>query len=226
MIPKIIHYCWFGGNPKPEIIKKCMATWEKYCPDWEVREWNEENFDVSAMPYTQEAYEAKKWAFVSDVARLYAVYECGGIYMDTDVELLQSIDYLCQYDAVFAFESDLNINTGMGFGASKNHGAVENMLKAYEGVHFLKRGKLDLSTCPKRNTDALRAYHPDFQRNGKAQMFDGVKVLSGDEYNVLAKHHMSGTWGDGPPEKKRKYRDTKFKRFVRKPEKYTWVEKS
>ena len=82
MIPKIIHYCWFGGNPKPEIIQKCMASWKQYCPDWEIREWNEENFDVSAMPYTQEAYEAKKWAFVSDVARLHAVYECGGIYMD------------------------------------------------------------------------------------------------------------------------------------------------
>ncbi len=225
MIPKIIHYCWFGGNPKPEIIQKCMASWKQYCPDWEIREWNEENFDVSAMPYTQEAYEAKKWAFVSDVARLHAVYECGGIYMDTDVELMQSIDGLCRYDAVFAFETNLNINTGMGFGASRHHKSVGNMLKVYEGRNFLKRGKPDLSPCPRLNTEALRDYHPGFQRDGTSQLFDNVRVLSYGEYAGGAKHHVAGSWGDGPPEKMRVYKDTKFKRFLRKPGKYVWIEK-
>lgn len=226
MIPKIIHYCWFGRNPKPEIIDKCLASWKKYCPDWEIREWNEENFDVSAFPYAQEAYAAKKWAFVSDVARLYAVYECGGIYLDTDVELLQSIDGFCEYDAVFAFETELNINTGIGFGACKHHGAVESMLKAYENRHFLKEnGKLDLSPCPKLNTEALREYHPDFQRNGKPQLFDGVRILSFSEYAAFAKHYGTGTWLDEPLVKRGEYKDTKLKRFLREPGRIARIEK-
>lgn len=78
MIPKIIHYCWFGGNEKPDIIKKCIESWKKFCPDWEIKEWNETNFDVNAVPYMKEAYEMKKWAFVSDIARLLIVYQSGG----------------------------------------------------------------------------------------------------------------------------------------------------
>lgn len=224
MIPKIIHYCWFGGGPKSEVIEKCIASWKKYCPDWEIKEWNETNFDVTAEPYTKEAYEAKKWAFVSDVARLYAVYECGGIYLDTDVELLQGIDEFCKHDAWYAFETNLNINTGMGFGASQHHGSVKKMLDIYQDRHFIKRGKMDFSPCPRGNTEALKDWYPAFQRNGEPQEFDGVRVLSGAEYARYAKHHVTGTWGDGPITKKRAFKDTKFKRFLRKPEKYDWIE--
>lgn len=78
MIPKIIHYCWFGGSEKPDIVKKCIASWKKFCPDWEIKEWNESNFDTSILPYMKEAYEMKKWAFVSDVARLLIIYQSGG----------------------------------------------------------------------------------------------------------------------------------------------------
>lgn len=77
-IPKVIHYCWFGKNEKPDIVKKCIASWKKYCSDWEIKEWNEDNFDVTSIPYMKEAYEAKKWAFVSDVARLLIIYQSGG----------------------------------------------------------------------------------------------------------------------------------------------------
>ena len=87
MIPKIIHYCWFGRNPLTKMAKKCIASWRKYCPDYEIIEWNEDNFDIDYCPYVREAYDAKKWAFVSDVARLYALVKMGGIYMDTDVDL-------------------------------------------------------------------------------------------------------------------------------------------
>ena len=87
-IPKVIHYCWFGGNPKSEIILKCISSWKKFCPEYQIVEWNEQNFDVNAIPFMRDAYRAKKWAFVSDVARLKILYEHGGIYMDTDVELL------------------------------------------------------------------------------------------------------------------------------------------
>lgn len=225
MIPKTIHYCWFGGNPKSEVIEKCIASWKQYCPDWEIIEWNESNFDVSLMPYTEEAYAAKKWAFVSDVARLYAVYEYGGIYLDTDVELLQRIERVCQYDAVFAFETNLNINTGVGFGAVVHQSAVGKMLETYQGRHFIKNGKQDLMPCPKANTEALRLCYPTFQRDGTTQVIDGVCILSGSEYAKYAKHHGAMSWVDGTIPQKKEFRDTKLKRFLRQPSKFTWIEK-
>ena len=106
MIPKVIHYCWFGGNPLPELAQKCIASWKKYCPDYEIKEWNESNFDLNCCDYVREAYEAKKWAFVSDVARLYAMVHEGGIYMDTDVEVIAPLDSLLQYHAVSGFETE------------------------------------------------------------------------------------------------------------------------
>ena len=100
MIPKVIHYCWFGGNPKPKLAEKCIKSWKKYCPDYEIIEWNEDNFDISAAPlYVRQAYEAKKWAFVTDYVRLEVVYNHGGVYLDTDVELLKSLDSLFQFES-------------------------------------------------------------------------------------------------------------------------------
>ena len=113
MIPKKIHYCWFGGNPLPPLAKKCIASWKKYCPDYEIKEWNETNFDVNALAYTREAFEARKWAFITDVVRLQALVTEGGIYMDTDVEVLKPLDSLLQYEAVSGFESETQIPTGL-----------------------------------------------------------------------------------------------------------------
>ena len=96
MIPKIIHYCWFGGNPLPELAQKCIASWKKYCPDYEIKEWNESNFDLNCCDYVREAYEAKKWAFVSDYARFWILYHEGGVYFDTDVEVLKPIDTIVE----------------------------------------------------------------------------------------------------------------------------------
>ena len=92
MIPKIIHYCWFGRGEKPELAKRCIASWKKHCPDYEIKEWNEDNFDINSYPYAKEAYDKRRLAFVSDVVRLYALYQEGGIYMDTDVEVLKPLD--------------------------------------------------------------------------------------------------------------------------------------
>ena len=104
MIPKIIHYCWFGGGPKPKSVEKYIRSWKKYCSDYEIIEWNEDNFDISSSPlYVKQAYAAKKWAFVSDYARLKVVFEYGGIYFDTDVQVIKNIDTLLQYDAFFFF---------------------------------------------------------------------------------------------------------------------------
>ena len=95
MIPKIIHYCWFGRNPKPKLAEKCMRSWKKYCKDYKIIEWNEDNFDISKAPlYVQQTKNKKKWAYVTDYVRLYAVYKCGGVYLDTDVEIVNSLDDL------------------------------------------------------------------------------------------------------------------------------------
>ena len=101
---KIIHYCWFGGNPKPKKFEYYKKTWQRYLPDFEIMEWNEKNFDIHCNKFVEEAYKNKKWAFVSDVARVYALYNYGGIYMDTDVEVLKSFDSLLKYDGFSGFE--------------------------------------------------------------------------------------------------------------------------
>lgn len=111
MIPKIIHYCWFGGKPLPDEVKYYISTWQKYCPDYEIKEWNESNFDVNQNQYCREAYETKKWAFVSDYARLKILYEYGGIYMDTDVEVCKPLDHLASYGFWSGFESESQIQT-------------------------------------------------------------------------------------------------------------------
>ena len=113
MIPKTIHYCWFGGNPLPDLAVKCIDSWKKYCPDYEIKEWNEKNFNLDACPYVREAYEAKKWAFVSDYARLYAMVTEGGIYMDTDVEVLKPLDEYLDNLAFSGFQTEKEIPTGI-----------------------------------------------------------------------------------------------------------------
>lgn len=224
MIPKKIHYCWFGGNPKPEIIEKCIASWHQYCPDWEIIEWNESNYDVTAHDYTKEAYEAKKWAFVSDVARLEIINKNGGIYMDTDVELIAPPVFTAECDAFYAFETNLNIASGLGFGAIAEHPSVKEMLSCYDGKHFVVNGELDLSPCPAKNTEALRSRYPQFQRNGTSQFFDGVRILSGEEYHAVAFHHGTKSWVDGPVGT-HVFKDTKLKRWLRNPDYFDFIEK-
>ncbi|MBO4946818.1 MAG: exopolysaccharide biosynthesis protein, partial [Lachnospiraceae bacterium] len=163
MIPKVIHYCWFGGNPKPEIIESCIASWRKFCPDWEIIEWNENNFDVRRYTFMSEAYDAGKWAFVSDVARLMIIYEYGGIYLDTDVELRMSLEQVSRFNAFFAYDNLVNINTGIGFGAVPEHPYIQAMLESYADQHFDAH---HVVACPKLNTDALRSCCPDWVVNG------------------------------------------------------------
>lgn len=164
-IPKIIHYCWFGGNPLPELAKKCIASWKKYCPDYEIKEWNESNFDFNCYDYVREAYDAKKWAFVSDVARLSIVYQNGGIYLDTDVELLKPLDALLEFPAFFGTEVEGCVATGLGFGAEKGNNIVQALLNDYDGLHFLKDdGTFDMTPCPRRNTAVFEKVGYRFQK--------------------------------------------------------------
>ena len=131
MIPKIIHYCWFGRNSKPHSVLKCIKSWEKYLPDYKIIEWNEDNFPIEDNIYCKQAYECKKWAFATDYARLWIIYNYGGIYLDTDVEVVKSWDPLLKHDCFIGRQPGYQVNTGSGFGAVKGHPLIKIMLDDY-----------------------------------------------------------------------------------------------
>lgn len=178
MIPKKIHYCWFGENEKPEKAKKCIESWRKYCPDYEIIEWNEANFDVNQNGYTRMCIEEKKYAFLSDYARLVIIEEHGGVYFDTDVEVLRSIDDLLKHEAFFGFENDEYINTGVGFGAVAHHKSVETLKKAYDSYLSGTKGTV---TCPTLNTEALAS--AGLVKNGKHQNVLGAEIYPVEYFN-------------------------------------------
>lgn len=156
MIPKKIHYCWVGGAPLPESAKKCIKSWKKYCPDYEIIEWNEQNYDFTSVPYMKEAYEAKKWGFVPDYARLDIVYTHGGIYLDTDVEIVRSFDPLLELPAFAGFQDEEQINFGQGFGAEAGNPVIKALMDSYLDKRFLgSDGTPDLTPSPRLNTDTL-----------------------------------------------------------------------
>lgn len=208
MIPKKIHYCWFGGKELPEDVKKYIDTWKKYCPDYEIIEWNENNFDVTQNQYCKEAYEAKKWAFVSDYARLKVLYDYGGIYMDTDVEVVKPLDDLLQYNWFSGFESEDRIPTGT-MGAGWNSTVIKIFLDNYNERHFIKDdGCFDLTTNVEVMTKLLKEKYK-VQLNNTRQIFDDNSLLLPFDYlcaksfftgeiseteNTYTIHHFKGTW--------------------------------
>ena len=208
-IPKVIHYCWFGGNPIPDKYKKWMESWHKYCPDYEIVEWNESNYDVTKNAYMYEAYQCKKWGFVPDYARLDIIYNHGGIYLDTDVELVQNLDDLLYQDAYFGFEREENVNLGLGFGAVAKSNILLQMKEYYENHYFIKEnGEMDLTASPVIQTDILQK--TGLRMDGEYQRFGNVsiypeKVLSGKcPYTRRVRltpytrsiHHFEATWTD------------------------------
>lgn len=178
MIPKKIHYCWFGHGEMNKKAKMCIASWKKHCPDYELIEWNEDNYDVYQNAYTSYLYNEKKYAFLSDYVRLQKIYEEGGIYFDVDVEVVKSFDDLLNEKAFFGFETDQYVNTGVGFGAEKGNPAVFALLKEYDpyldGQHGYKG-------CPILNTIGLEKM--GLKRNGKMQKFDSYTVFPWDYFN-------------------------------------------
>jgi mannosyltransferase OCH1-like enzyme len=178
MIPKKIHYCWFGGKPLPKAALKCINSWKKYCPDYEIIEWNEKNFDINLNEYTKMCYEQKKFAFLSDFVRLFVVLQNGGIYFDIDVELVKSPDFLLNHKSFFGFETIKSINTGLGFGAEKGNTIVESMLKEYDP---LLDGKNGVVMCPKLNTNA--AEKAGLILDGLYQEFDWGTIYPKDYFN-------------------------------------------
>lgn len=181
MIPKKIHFCWFGRGEKPRLAKKCIASWRKYCPDYEIIEWNEDNFDLDYNAYTRYCYDNKKWAFLSDFARLVVVAEHGGLYFDTDVELLKRPDELLQYEAFYGFENDRNIATGLGFGAEAGHPTILSMKTRYEEITPNDDGSYPMIVCPALNTEALMPF--GLVLNGQRQNIAGAEILPADWLN-------------------------------------------
>ena len=162
MIPKIIHYCWFGGKPLPRSAEKCIASWKKYLPGYEVKRWDESNFDVNAIPYTREAYAACKYAFVSDYARFWILYHYGGVYFDTDVEVIRPIDDIINRGGFLGVESNRNgiytVNPGLGFAATQGTAVIGEMMNLYSTFHFIKTdGALDLKNIVEITTEYLSA---------------------------------------------------------------------
>ena len=184
MIPKKIHYCWFGCGEKPALAKKCIASWKKYCPDYEIIEWNEDNFDVNMNDYTKMCYAQKKWAFLSDYVRLWVVYQNGGLYFDTDVELVRNPDFLLENQAFFGFETEISnsknavSNSGLAFGSVASGLALEMMLKEYDP---LLDGKHGVIGCPELNSKALAKI--GLVRDGSYQEFEWGTVYPKEYFN-------------------------------------------
>ena len=181
MIPKKIHYCWFGGKPLPPIARKCLASWKKYCPDYEIIEWNEKNYDLTENEYVRWCYANKKWAYLSDYVRLAVVNAEGGIYFDTDVELIRRIDRLLVNEAFFAFENDQYVASGLGFGAEAGHDTVRKMMEPYAALREDAQGHMQMTGCPILNTEALLPL--GLRRDGTRQTVAGALILPADFMN-------------------------------------------
>lgn len=207
MIPKVIHYCWFGRGKMPALAQKCIKSWKKYCPDYEIKEWNEDNFDLVMYPYAREAYDNRKFAFVADVVRLYVLYHEGGIYMDTDVEVLKPFDSLLTHTAFGGFEDEEKVSTGILASVKGGKWAKEN-LDYYNGRHFLKDdGTFDLTTNVVTITNYMVQY--GLKKDNTFQDFADFFTIYPKEYfspityadmklyktnNTVCIHHFAGSW--------------------------------
>lgn len=186
-IPKKIHYIWFGGHPIPAHLQRYIDTWTTMCPDYEIIRWDESNYDFRKNEYMKQAYESKKWGFVSDCARLDIIYENGGIYLDTDVELIKSLDDLLKDNAFFGFYGNDQINTGSGFGAVKKHGLIKQLRDYYCERAFIKDGNMIQFPC-------YRYQHPVLENKGfkienRYQKIDNIVIYPSE---VLSPSGMSG----------------------------------
>ena len=183
MIPHKIHYCWHGHTEMPQLAKECIASWHKYMSDWEYKLWNEDNFDINITLYTAEAYAAGKYAFVSDYVRLWALYNEGGLYLDVDFEVYKPFDDLLVNHAFAGFEGSKRNPVMMGVCASEAHGEwVMEMLKAYEGRHFIKSdGTYDMTTNVKFLTSIMAAN--GFKQNGEEQFYKDLHVYPVDYFS-------------------------------------------
>ena len=232
MIPKKIHYCWFGRNPKPELAEKCIDSWKKYCPDYELIEWNEDNFDIHSAPlYVRQAYEHKKWAFITDYVRLYALVNFGGIYMDTDVEVIRPLDEFRKHQAFSGFEDGINIPTGI-MASQKDFPLFQELLNYYDDARFVNEDGT-LNTITNVTIITSLCEKKGLQKNNSFQKIDGFALYPKEYFcpvdyesgkllkteNTFTIHWFAGSWRSEEDKKQmekwRKIR--KFDRIIHLP---------
>lgn len=217
MIPKTIHYCWFGGNPLPDDARKCIDSWRRFCPDYEIVEWNESNTDLNSCDYVREAYQAKKWAFVSDFVRFQVLYDNGGVYFDTDVELIKPIDPIIEKGPFMGIEtypgaylgndSSMVVAPGLGLGARKNEEFYKEVLDYYRSVHFMDNdGNMNLMAVGIHVTSLLVKH--GLRPENTFQTVCGINIYPKEFFNpmnansgrieitdeTVSIHHYAGTW--------------------------------
>lgn len=186
MIPKVIHYCWFGGKSLPRSACKCLESWAKNCPDYEIKRWDESNFDVRQHPFVASAYDAEAWAFVSDWARLKILYDNGGIYLDTDVELLKPLDELLTNQFYIGVQQSGQLcTTGLGFGCAKASPVVQEMLAQYDGLIFERARSKELA-CPYFNDEVVRSHGFTGNGLGEVERLDGLTVYPSRFFDPIA----------------------------------------
>ncbi len=213
MIPKIIHYCWFGHNPLPRFARQCIASWRKFLPEYEIKEWNEDNFDVNIIPYTAEAYQVRKYAFVSDYARFWIIYHYGGLYFDTDVEIIKQLDDIIARGPFLGCEKDagtsefFGVAPGLGLGAPSGHELYKTMLDKYNDRHFIfSDGSYNQVTVVRYMTDLLMSQ--GLRIIPEIQEVCGITIYPKEYFcpknyqtgemnitsNTVAIHHYGATW--------------------------------
>lgn len=206
-IPRKIHYCWFSVNKMPERLRQYVECWRTLCPDYEIILWNEDNYDISKSEYMYEAYKKQKWSFVTDYARLDIVYTNGGIYMDTDVEMIRRPDELLFNDAYIGFERLSTVNTGSGFGAKKGFPILKEIMDFYDGRKFINEEDPNkMILCPTYETEILKKH--GLRLNGNFQIVDDMTVYPVKYFNAkslysnklkitdetISVHHCTWTW--------------------------------
>ena len=208
MIPKVIHYIWFGGR-KPRIFKQCLRSWKKYCQDYEIKEWGADNLPIGSDIFTSDCFAHKKYAYLSDYFRLWVIYHYGGIYLDIDVELCKSLDSLCSFDFFIGRDEDGRANTGQGFGAIPNNQLVLSMLKEYQGRPLIRNqaGQICEETCCFYNNKVMLAH--GFSETNRTEVIARSLYLAGpvmdpimyikrgenvNRAEVISIHHHLGSW--------------------------------
>jgi hypothetical protein len=207
MIPKIIHYCWFGSKRMTKLSDKCVKSWREYLPDYQLKLWNEESFDINCNEFAKEAYLSKKYAFVSDYVRLFALYNYGGIYMDTDVEVIRNIDQFLSLPAFSGFETQTNIPTGI-MGSSQYGIWVKELLDYYSDIHFILADG-SMNTVSNTITISRIMNEGGFKFDNTVQNYKGVVTIYPSDYfcpksydtgqihlthNTFCIHHFAGSW--------------------------------
>lgn len=218
MIPKIIHYCWFGNNPLPQEAIKCIESWKRFFPSYEIKQWNETNFNVNIIPYTEEAYKAKKYAFVSDFARFWIIYNYGGLYFDTDVEIIKPMDKILQEGAFMGCESDFNspkgirVAAGLGICCESKHKIYKELINLYQDLHFIENNNINTTTVVEYTTRIL--INNGLKNIAGIQDIAGIKIYPKEFFcpidystnkllitsNTYSIHHYAASW-HGPKEK-------------------------